>query len=186
MKKLSIVLVVLFACGGVYFLLANPGTVHPAIKNFGPVFEVPFTEGKPDASLNYKIVVDCGIAAGKPLENPGEMYAPLQHVARMYNLHVYGGVKPEKLHVAVAIWGDPISIVMNNETYYKKYGADNPNLKILNELKLAGVTIYACGQSLAKNGIDAADICSEATPVLSRFTAVSTLQLSGFAYFRFD
>src|SRR5688572_13332110 len=135
MKKITIIMVLLLAAGGVYLLFAQGKAVYPVIKNFGPVFEVPFTAGRPDADTDYKIVVDCGEAAGKPIEKPGEMYAPLQHVARMYNLHIYGGVKQQNLHMAVAIWGDPITIVMNNEAYKKKYGVDNPNLKIISELK---------------------------------------------------
>lgn len=188
MKKATIMLSILVIGAGVYVLFGHT-LLHPVIKNFGPVYDVPFAVEKPDTSLEYKIVADCGEikekSSDKPNDKPDEMYSPLQHISRLYNLHIYGGVQQKNLQVAVVIWGDPISIIMNNEAYRKKYGVDNPNIKIISEMKQAGIKFYACGQSMMKYGVDPVTVNPDVTVAISRFTAVSTLQLKGYAYFKF-
>lgn len=168
----------------VYFSLILSGLnaqpmLHPAIKNFGAMYDVPFGKDKPDPSLEYKIIVDMG----EKMEAPGVLYNPLEHISRMYNLHIYGGIPKEKLHVAVAIWGPSISVVMDNEAYKKKYGVDNPNLQIIREMKEAGIHIYACGQSVSKFGIDPVHVNPDVEISVSRFTTVSTHQMKGYAVF---
>lgn len=155
--------------------------VYPAIKHFGAVAEVPFAVDKPDPTLDYKLVVEMKMKN----ENPGEIYNPLEHAARMYNLHVYGGVPQKNLHVAVVIFAFPIDIILNNDAYKKKHGVDNPNIKIIHEMKEAGIDIYACGQSIQNFGIDPATINPDVTVALSRFTTVSKLQMKGYAYFSY-
>jgi intracellular sulfur oxidation DsrE/DsrF family protein len=153
----------------------------PPIEGFGKMYEVSFAEDKPDPSLDYKIIVE----AGEKIENPAELFAPLEHVARMYNLHIYGGVPQKQLDVALMIWGVSIPVVMNNEAYRKKFGVDNPNIKIIEAMKSAGIKIFACGQSIMKNSIDPQTVNPDVTIALSRFTTVSTYQLKGYAFFKY-
>jgi len=186
MKKTVLIVSILIIGAGVgVYMVFGHSLVYPLIKNFGPVYEVSFAVEKPDSSMDYKIVADCGEIKEKPTEKPGEMYGPLQHISRMYNLHIYGGVKQDSLHIAVVIWGDPITIIMNNEAYKKKYGTDNPNIKIISEMKQAGIKFYACSQSMMKYGVAPESVNPDVTVSLSRFTEVSTLQSKGYAYFKF-
>lgn len=153
----------------------------PPIKDFGKMWEVPFAVDKPDPSLHYKIIVE----ASEKLEDSSAIYPPLEHVARLYNVHVYGGVPQNRLDVALIIWGVPISVVMNNEAYKKKYGVDNPNIKIIEAMKAAGIKLFACGQSIMKSKIDPATVNPDITIAVSRFTTVSTYQLKGYAMFKY-
>lgn len=155
--------------------------LHPVIKNYGAMTDVPFAVDKPDPSLVYNIVVE----ASEKIENPKEVYPPLEHIARMYNLHVYGGIPQKNLHVAAVIWGFGIPVVMNNAAYKKKYGVDNPNIAIIEEMKKAGIDLYGCGQSIMRFDIDPATLNPNITPAISRFTTVSTLQLKGYAIFKY-
>lgn len=155
--------------------------INPVFKDSGFIWDVPFAIDKPDPSLHYKIVVEAGSAP----ENPAELYEPLDHIARMYNLHVYGGVPKENLEVAVVLFSSSIDIILKNEAYKKKYGVDNPNIKILEELKNAGIKILACGQSMMKNEINPKEVNPHVIPGISRFTTVSTLQMMGYAFFKF-
>lgn len=177
-KKLTSLLVLVFAC----VRLVNSQTVlHPVIKNYGGLNDVPFAIDKPDPSLVYNIVVE----VSEKIENPKEVYPPLEHIARMYNLHVYGGVPQKNLHVAAVIWGFGIPVIMNNEAYKKKFGVDNPNIGIIEEMKKAGIDFFGCGQSIRKFEIDPVTINPNVTPAISRFTTVSTLQLKGYAFFKY-
>lgn len=97
----------------------------------------------------------------------------------MYNLHVYGGVPRNHIHLDVVIF------FLDNDTYRKKFGVDNPNLKVIEEMKQAGINLYACGQSVTGFGIDPKTINQNFQVVLSRATTVSTRQMKGYAFFKF-
>jgi intracellular sulfur oxidation DsrE/DsrF family protein len=150
------------------------------VKDFGKVYNVPFAEDRPDSTMTYKIVFE----ASHPIDSFSQIYPPLEYVARMYNLHVYGGVPQKNLDVVLVIAGFGIPTAMNNESYKKKYGVDNPNLKVLEELKAAGVKIVGCSQAMMKNSIDPSELNPIIKPIFSRFTTVSTYQLKGYAYFK--
>ena len=151
------------------------------IKDFGKVYNVPFATDKPDPNIQYKIVYEASVEA----MDSSLLYPPLEYLARMYNLHVYGGVPQKNLDVVLVIGGLVIPAAMNNEAYRKRYGIDNPNLKILSQLKAAGVKLNGCSQSMMKNHIEPADMNPDVTMIFSRFTTVSTYQMKGYAYFKF-
>jgi len=151
------------------------------IKDFGNVYNVPFAEDRPDPAMQYKIVFE----ASEKIDSFSRIYPPLEHVARMYNLHVYGGVPQKNLDVVLVIAGFGIPAVMNNEAYRKRYGVDNPNLKILEELKAAGIKINGCSQAMMKNSIDPSEVNPNIKMIFSKFTTVSTYQMKGYAYFKY-
>lgn len=155
--------------------------LFPVIKHYGGIADIPKAIDKPDSTLEYKIIVE----AGSKIAHPDSIYEPFESVCRMYNLHIYGGVKPQNLHIELVVFSEPISVILNNEMYKKKFGVDNPNLQIIEEMKKAGIKLYACGQSVNAYGIDLASIVSNFEVVYSRLTTVSTRQLRGYAYFRF-
>lgn len=148
---------------------------NPIIKNYGTIYEI---EGAidPDSEIEYKIVVDLKtLQRDKESINPG-----LNNVARMLNLHGLGGVKAENLNVAVAIHGGATDVILNNEAYQKKYELDNPNLKLINELKEAGVELYVCGQSLLARNYEHDEVNSQVKIGLSMLTVVTTYMHKGY------
>jgi intracellular sulfur oxidation DsrE/DsrF family protein len=155
--------------------------VFPVIPHYGGVYEVPYAIDKPDPKIDYKIVIE----AEGAIEHPDSLYRPLENIARLYNLHIYGGVPREHLHVDVVIFFKAAFIILNNEAYKKKFGVDNPNLKIIEEMKQAGINLYACGQTVTGLGIDPKTINPNFEVVLSRATTVSTRQMKGYAFFKF-
>lgn len=182
MKKTALAIVLsLIVIAGITYSVPDKTKLYPVIKGHGAVHDVPFATEKPDTSMKYKIIVDIG----EKNEKPEEEYYPLEHVSRMYNLHVLGGVKQKNLDVAVAIWGESVTVTLNNEAYRAKYGVDNPNIKVLGEMKKAGIKIFGCGQSIMRLGIDPKSVNPDVTIALSRFTAVSTYQMKGYAFFKY-
>ena len=75
--------------------------LYPVIKDYGAVFDVPFAKDKPDTSVVYKIIIE----AGPNFEKPEELYAPLENISLMYNLHVYSGIPQKNLYVELVIFG---------------------------------------------------------------------------------
>lgn len=148
---------------------------NPIIKNFGTIYEIE-NAVNPDPNIEYKIVVDLKtLQRDKESINPG-----LNNVARMLNLHGLGGVKAENLNVAVAIHGGATDVILNNEAYRKKYELDNPNLKLIDELKEAGVELYVCGQSLLARNYEHDEVNTQIKIGLSMLTVVTTYMHKGY------
>ena len=178
MKKLLLSFSVLFC---LFFFAQGQKKIFPVIKDFGGVYDVRDAIDKPDPKIDYKIVVE----AEGAIEHPDSIYRPFENISRMYNLHVFGGVPRNHLHLDVVIFFKATFVILNNEAYRKKFGIDNPNLKIIEEMKQAGINLYACGQSVTGLGIDPKTVNPNFQVVLSRATTVSTRQMKGYAFFKF-
>jgi intracellular sulfur oxidation DsrE/DsrF family protein len=176
MKKILTLLVLCFPLIGFAQI-----KVSPVVKNFGGIFEIPYADEKPDPTLDYKIIVEVVSNTDKY----DSINWPLFNVARMINLHVAGGVPREKIHVVVVIHGAAAFTVMNNETYKAKYGVDNPNLKLYQELQQAGIKMFVCGQSLIARKVDQLKMVPEVKIATSALTTLTTYQLKGYALLRF-
>lgn len=154
---------------------------NPVIKSTGAVYDIPDATVKPDPSQAYNIVID--IATGP--DEPNQLNPSLDNVARLINLHVTGGVPLEKLHIVLAVHNNSTVALMNNESYQKKFHLDNPNLKLIEELRQAGVKIAVCGQSLMRRGIDPKQLASGVEVATSMLTTFTTYQLKGYAAMKF-
>ena len=155
--------------------------VNPVIKNYGGIFEIPYAEEKPDPGLDYNIVIE--IVTGS--DSPDSINWALSNVARLINLHVMGGVPQEKLKVVLAIHGSAAFTILNNKAYRAKYGVENPNLKLFQELKQGGVQMFVCGQSLIARKIDRFNMVPEVKIATSMLTTLTTYQLKGYATLKF-
>lgn len=179
MKKINLSSLFVFA---VLSLAAQaPQRVNPVIKTQGGVFEVPFAVEKPDPTLTYNIIIE----VERESEKPDTINWALNNVARLLNLHVVGGVPTAKMNVVLAIHGGASYTTMNNDQYRSKYKVDNPNLKLYEELKAAGVKMFVCGQSIINRKIDRLRMVPEVQPAVSMLTTVTTYQLKGYAYLKF-
>jgi|AntRauTorckE6833_2_1112554.scaffolds.fasta_scaffold01687_10 intracellular sulfur oxidation DsrE/DsrF family protein len=153
----------------------------PIIENFGGIYEIPDSVN-PDSEMEYNIVIDLKtLQRDKASLNPG-----LNNVARMMNLHGLGGVKAENLNVAVVIHGGATDLVINNEAYQKRYELNNPNLKLIDTLKEAGVEIYVCGQSLIARQYGFDELNPQISKGLSMLTVFTTYMNKGFKPLVFD
>lgn len=121
---------------------------NPVIKNYGKIHPLHNVALTPDKNTTYKVVFD----ATKGDEKDGVNTA-LWHVARAVNVFGYAGVDQEHRDFAVVIHGPATPVVMTNEAYKQKFNKDNPNDKLIQELKQAGVKLYVCGQAVADNDI---------------------------------
>jgi intracellular sulfur oxidation DsrE/DsrF family protein len=155
--------------------------VNPVIKNYGGIFEIPYAEEKPDPNLEYNIVIEIE----KANATPDSVNWALHNVARLLNLHVMGGVPKNKMNVVLAIHGGAAYTVMSNKAYKAKYGVDNPNLGLYEELEQAGVKMFVCGQSLIARNIDRHKMVPEVKIATSMLTILTTYQLKGYAVLKF-
>jgi intracellular sulfur oxidation DsrE/DsrF family protein len=125
------------------------------------------------------------IEVERAIDSPDSLNWALNNVARLLNIHVMAGVKPEKLHVVLAIHGGAAYSVLNNDAYKAKYKVNNPNLVLFEELEKAGVRMFVCGQSLIARKIDRTKMVPQVKVASSMLTTLTTYQLKGYAALKF-
>lgn len=155
--------------------------VNPEIPNYGTVYLLDNVEN-PATNEEYRIVIDLKT----PVTDPLLVNSGLNNVARMINLHVAGGISPEKISVAVAIHGEATSITLDHEGYLTKHGVQNPNIKLMEQLQRSGVELYVCGQSLVGRSYDFDDINGYVKPALSMLTTVTSKMNQGYNLLVFE
>lgn len=159
------------------FASAQTKWEYPVIKGYGPVHPLPNAAVQPNKSLHYKILFDITKAAKKNSQvNPA-----LGHLARLINVYASAGMMPSQMKLVAVIHGPATPIVLDNAEYKAKFGIDNPNIKLLNDLKKNGVILYVCGQALADMSYKHEWVNKDITIALSALTVVPTYQLEGYA-----
>ncbi|MFM9020322.1 MAG: DsrE family protein [Sediminibacterium sp.] len=150
--------------------------VYPHVKGFGGVSAIALPVEKPDPGQTYNIVVEVNTDNPKP----EQLHELLEKIASIANLHVLGGVSPERLHIVAVIHGPAAMFLQHDSVYLRKYNVPNPNLPLFSALKQAGVRLLVCAQSMVKRNIDPATIAPELEIALSAMTAISTYQRRGY------
>lgn len=176
MKYALVIMTVLFAITSY-----AQNRVNPVIKSFGGIYAIPEATLTPDPNQEYKIVIDVyGGAEDKGIIDPS-----LNNVARMLNLHAVGGVPAENMRVVLALHGKSTFSILNNATYKERFGMDNPNAPLINELKEAGVRIAVCGQSIRSRGFAKDQLNEQVEVATSMLTTITHFQNLGYMLLKF-
>ena len=131
------------ACGcllaglfGTVAMAAEPVWINLAIPDFGASVSLPAAAIQPDKNTEYKVVFNL---IG---EGPNEKINPsLERVARAVNIFASAGVPLSHLHFVAVIHGPATQSVLDNDHYKEKFNVDNLNVKLIAELKSAGVKV---------------------------------------------
>jgi len=157
---------------------AAPKWSYPAIKGFGPVHPLPDAAMQPSKDKVYKAMFD----VTKPITDPSKPNSGLDHVARAVNVFASAGVPLSHLHFVAVLHGPSTAAVLDNDHYRAKYNVDNPNIKLISELKKAGVKVEVCGQALADNDFQHAWVNKEVTITLSALSDAVIYGDEGYAF----
>ena len=153
----------------------------PIIEDFGAVFSIDKPDFETDLNREYKVIFDIAESPeAKDAINPR-----INTLARFLNMHAQAGVTPENLKVACVFHGTATKDAMNNAAYQKRYGTDNPNAKLIEELRKAGADIYLCGQSIHARGFGRQEIAKPIQLALSAMTVLITYQSKGYTLIKF-
>jgi len=151
---------------------------YPIVKNYGPINPLPGAAVQPDKSIKYRVIFEITRAAPNPDKvNPG-----LDRVARFLNVMAASGIMPKEMELAAVIHGPAAPAVLKNEIFKDRFKTDNPNERIIKDLKEAGVKLYVCGQSLADNGFEHKWVNEQIAIAVAALVVVPTYQLKGYAY----
>jgi intracellular sulfur oxidation DsrE/DsrF family protein len=150
---------------------------NPVIKDGGTIHPLPDAALQPDRNQTYKVV----FSVTKGSTDPKDLNDALDHVARTVNVFASAGVPLDHLKFVVIVHGQALPVVLDHAHYQKRLGTSNPNLKLISELKAAGVQLYVCGQALAGMKYDDSEVNPDFKIALSALSSIVILQQQGYA-----
>lgn len=145
----------------------------PAIPNYGRIVRYDDAAAKPNPKRKYKLLFS--ISTDKETDG---VNAALWTVARQVNLLRAGGVPRANIDIVVVFYGPGIGPALTDMAHMAKYERGNPNMTLLKSLSENGVTLFACGQTLATN--------KWKPDVLNSYVKLSTAALMVVANYQMD
>jgi intracellular sulfur oxidation DsrE/DsrF family protein len=83
----------------------------------------------------------------------------------------------------IVVHAGALKAFSTNKYYKDHYKLDNPNLKLLNELKNIGAKFIACGQAMTFLNIKKEDLVDDVKVSLTAQTVKSSYQLKGYVLY---
>jgi len=147
----------------------------PLIDGYGEVKYFEKTAIQPNPSSQYKLLFDIKDLTKKNGVNKG-----LWTIARTLNLFELSGIPRKKIELVASIHGEATFITLNSNAYQDKFGRDNPNSNIIQQLNDNGVKLYVCSQATSSRNINNGDLNINVIPALSGIAVLSNHLLRGF------
>ena len=159
----------------------SPAATPAPIPGSLPFKPIPGAVAAPDRSRVYKVIFNVTQAPAKP-EQPvdGIVFAATDLSALRGQ-----GVPAGNTKFALIFHGPAVDGLLDNASYRRRFGVDNPNLETLSGLKHAGVEILVCGQFLGAMGIDPATLSPDVSIAAEAFLTLITYQNNGYAVLEF-
>jgi intracellular sulfur oxidation DsrE/DsrF family protein len=183
MRKLAIGLVVAAAVSGAAALAAGewPPPKAPVIPGADGYVAIPNAAMTPQPSSTYRAIFDATRAA----EKPTLVVPALNMVGSELNALGVAGTPLRNAKFVVIFHGDAISGILDGAHYKSLFGVANPNLKVIAQLKKAGVELYVCGQNLALEKIDPKTLTRDVTVASDALLVLMTYENKGYALMSF-
>jgi len=142
---------------------------------------IPGAAVPPDKKRTYRAIFDVTRAA----KEPGQILPGLNQAGSELNAFAAAGVPAKNVRVVVVFHGPAISGILDDEHYRQKFGVANPNVKVLADLRKAGVEIFVCGQNLVSDQIDPKSLSKDVTVASDALIVLMTYQNDGYALLSF-
>jgi len=140
-----------------------------------PVAEI--TEA-PDPNIDYKILFE--ITGNNPDSIIREINYGLAEISRVINLHIAAGVPAKRIIPVIVAHAGVLHALKSNEAFQKKYKIDNPNIKIIDDLKKFGAKFIVCGQAMAFLDVKKEELLPDMKVSLTAQTVLTHYQLKGY------
>lgn len=160
------------------FLAVAPAALRAqtdAIPGVSAMREVPRTDFLPDPKASYRYAWDHTDSAATGEVNPGFLA-----VARTWNALRADRVPASRIQLAIVVHGRATLDLMGNTAYKARFGRDNPNVAILEQLTKAGVEVIVCGQALLNRNVPRDDLLPQVQVARSAGYAHMILAAKGY------
>lgn len=151
------------------------------ISDYGETLKVADIDIKTNVSAEFKVIFDVAQSS----DDKSVINKYIVTAARFLNMHADAGMDKSQLEVAMTIHGGAWQDVLSNEAYREKFGVDNPNVELINQLTEAGADIIICGQTAEYRGITKQNANPNVKFALSAMTALLQYQENGYTYIKF-
>lgn len=161
-------------------------TIFPALKGgeFSGVIPVIDPTEIPDPNIEYKLLFE--LVENNPDSLSKEINMGLSEVARKINLHVASGIPLKKIIPVIVVHAGALFAFTTNTFFKEKYKVDNPNLKLINDLKNIGAKFIACGQAMAFLDLKREVMLPDVKISVTAQTVLSHYQLKGYVLYKLE
>jgi intracellular sulfur oxidation DsrE/DsrF family protein len=151
---------------------------------FSSVLPVDGVDEIPDPNKDYKLLFK--FTVGNSDSTHKSLSPGLVEIPRIINLHVASGIPISHIHIVVATHGPSMYALETNDGYRKKFGIDNPNIRLIQQLMLNGTKFIACGQAMHLFLVDKADLYPGTKVSLTAQTVLSNYAEQGYVWYKID
>lgn len=142
----------------------------------GYVF-IPNAAVRPDKARTYRAIFDTTRTA----RDASEVLPGLNMAGAELNAFAANNIPLRNAKFVVIVHGAAVDGLLDEAHYRAKYKAPNPNLKLIADLKKAGVELYVCGQTLARERIAPNTIAPDVRIASAAAIVLMTYQNDGYA-----
>lgn len=153
----------------------------PIIQEADGFVIIPAAKMPPDKKHIYKAVYDATKAPG----DSTQILPALNMAGSELNALAVSHIPVANAKFVIVFHGAAIYGILDNDTYRKKFGVDNPNLKVLSKFKQAGTQLFVCGQNLLAENIDLKTVSPDVTIASDALIVLMTFQNNGYALMSF-
>jgi intracellular sulfur oxidation DsrE/DsrF family protein len=135
-----------------------------------------------DPSLTYELMFDL-TEGSVALYKEGSINPGIEEIGRLINLHAGAGVAPSKMKLVVVVHSAAIFSIVRNEEFKKRFGKDNPNIQLIEQLQALGTTFIVCGQTANFREITDENLLPRVKKAFSARTTLTTYSKKGYYTF---
>jgi intracellular sulfur oxidation DsrE/DsrF family protein len=179
MKKICCFICLLF----LFDTLPSSAQVNnaPVIPEADGYVSIPGAKMPPDKKRVYRAIYD----ATKAAKESSQLLPALNMAGSELNALGVCGIPLSNAKFIVVFHGAAINGILDDAHYKEKYGIANPNLKVLTELKKAGVKLFVCGQNLLAENIDPKIISPDVAVASDALIVLMSYENDGYALMSF-
>jgi len=152
-----------------------------AIPEADGYVEIPNAALAPTKNSKYQAIFD----ATHGSEKATELLPALNMAGSELNALAAANVPLSNVKFAVVFHGPAVDGILDNDHYKAKFGTDNPNLKVIAEMKKSGVEFFVCGQYLAGENIDLKTLSPDVKVAADALLVLMQYQNNGYALMSF-
>jgi intracellular sulfur oxidation DsrE/DsrF family protein len=158
-----------------------PAPAAPVVPEADGYVAIPKVALPPDPKHVYRALYDATQAA----DAPTQILPALNMAGSELNALGATGVPLANAKFVVVFHGAALDGILDDAHYKAKFGTSNPNLKVLSEMKKAGVELFVCGQNLAFVHLDPSAISPDVTVASDALIVSMKYQNDGYALMSF-
>ena len=158
-----------------------PEPKSPAVPEADGYVEIPNVALSPTKNRKYKAIFD----ATRPAAKWTYLVPALNMAGSELNALAAANVSLSNAKFAVVFHGPAVEGILDNDHYKAKFATDNPNLKVIAEMKKQGVEFFVCGQYLASEKIDPKTLTRDVTVAADALLVLMHYQNKGYALMSF-